>query len=481
MFPKVNVFTGQEKRKYQRPEKQPENFFPLLPGIVRFPFMFAIKPSQVGFLFFLLANATIYVRPWEVLPALEGFQLYLMFIFLAVLFSYRQIQQHLTIDSLKAQPITLCVLGVCAAIAVSHITNGYLSGAVKGTVSMLKTVLYYLVLVATVNSTRRFRLFLISLAICGTISIGISVADYHGVVKIESLTHIKERIGYSTTGQDLFLFRLCGLGMFGDPNDMSLLIITTGLFCLSQLFDRQWGYAAIFWLAPFPLLMLAMWDTHSRGGLIAAGAAGMAFLAIRYGKAFAITAIVMVVMAAPLALGRMAKMDLSSGTGQQRIRLWAEGFSAIQSPKILFGIGEGMYEGLADYVAHNSYVHAYVELGLIGGSTFVGCLFFAAYGLYLLKRDQATIYDDQLRYYQPFVAAVIAAWCAGMLSLSRCYPTPTYTIIGMAAAYLNITGVNLYPIRPVLWLNKALAQRWAVSSGLVFAAMFVATKLFARF
>jgi len=440
-----------------------------------------LSTSQFAFLCFLLANATIYMRPWEVYPALAGFPIYVGLIMTAAVLSYRSIQQHLTPSSLAAQPITLCVLGVCAAVAVSHITNGYLAGMLKGTAMMAKTVMYYLVLVATVNTPQRLRIFLISLAICGIVSIGIAVADYHDVVAIESLTHIKERTGYSTTGVDLFLIRLCGLGMFHDPNDMSLLIITTGILCLAQLFDRQWGYACLFWLLPFPLLLLALWDTHSRGGLIAGAAGTMAFLSMRYGKSFAMAAVGLGVLAAPLALGRMANIDLSSGTGQQRIRLWSEGFSAIQSPRILFGIGEGMYEELANYVAHNSYVHAFVELGLFGGTFFVGCLFFAAYSLYRLKIDSERINEPHLIYYQPFIAAIIATWCAGMLSLSRCYPPPTYTIIGLAAAYLNITGVYLAPSRPVLWLDRALTQRWLISSGLVFIAMFAATKMFARF
>ncbi|TWT60206.1 O-antigen ligase family protein [Rubinisphaera italica] len=440
-----------------------------------------VTPSQIGFILFLLANATIYVRPWEVFPQLEGVQIYVFLILAAVAVCHKQIQNHLAPANLFAQPIMLCVMGLLLAVPLSHITNGYLGGALRGTVMMFKTVVYFVVLVAVIDSTRRFRMFIISLALCGIFCIGVSVADYHGVIPIESLTHIKERTGYTTTGVDIFLIRLCGLGMFHDPNDMSLLIITTGFLCLSQLFDKQWGIARIFWIFPFPLLALAMWDTHSRGGLIAAGAGMMAYLAMKHGRAFAMTAIGLGVLAAPLALGRMANLDLSGGTGQQRIRLWAEGFAAIQSPKILFGIGEGMYEALANYVAHNSYVHAFVELGLFGGTMFVGCLFFAAYGLYSLKRDNDVIYDERLKYYQPYVAAILAAWCAGFLSLSRCYTPPTYSIIGMATAFINVTGIHLFPIRPVLWLNKPLAQRWLASSALVFATMFLATKLLAKF
>lgn len=440
-----------------------------------------ISHSQIGFLLFLLANATIYIRPWEIVPALAGVQIYVYLILSAALLSSRDIQKHLTRSSLLGQPITLCVLGVLAAVGISHLTNGYLGGAISGTFSMFKTVVYYLVLVSVINTSQRMRYFVISLIICGTICIGISVADYHNILPIESLTHIKERISHSLTGQDTFLFRLCGIGMFHDPNDLSLLIITTGALSFSQLTDRSWGSMRMIWLLPFPLLILALLDTHSRGGLIAAGAATLAFLIVRYGRSFAIAAAGMGVLAAPLVLGRMANIDISSGTGQQRIRLWSEGFVAIQSPKIFFGIGEGMYEDLANYVAHNSYVHAFVELGLFGGTMFVGCFFFAAYGIYRIKVDRETIYDDNLKHLLPYLAAVLAAWCAGFLSLSRCYPTPTYTIVGMMASYLNLVGIYLFPRRSLVSLDKPMFQRWIASSALVFIAMFTATKIFVRF
>ena len=336
-----------------------------------------VTPSQIGFMVFLIANATIYIRPWEIYPALEGVQIYVYLILTAAMFSYKQIQNHLTIDHIKGQPITLCVLGILAAIGISHITNGYMGGASKGMFAMAKTVVYYLVLITCISTVRRLQMFVVSLIFCGTICIAISLADYHDFMQIESLTHIKERMGYTLSGKDIYLIRLCGIGMFHDPNDLSLLIITTAVLSFSQLMDKSWGWTRVVWLVPFPILIQALLDTHSRGGLIAAGAAMMAFMVMRYGRSVAIAMMGMGVLAAPLLLGRMANIDVSSGTGQQRIRLWSEGFSAIQSPKILFGIGEGMYEGLANYVAHNSYVHAFVELGLFGGTMFVGCFFFA--------------------------------------------------------------------------------------------------------
>ena len=44
----------------------------------------------------------------------------------------------------------------------------------------------------------------------------------------------------------------------------------------------------------------------------------------------------------------------------------------------LFGIGAGMYPDFVDgRVAHNSFVHAFVELGIFGGVIFLGAFWFA--------------------------------------------------------------------------------------------------------
>ena len=101
--------------------------------------------------------------------------------------------------------------------------------------------------------------------------------------------------------------------------------------------------------------------------------------------------------------------------------------------------------------------------------------------MYRLKADREFIYDQRLQNLMPYLAAVIAAWCAGFLSLSRCYPTPTYTIIGLMAAFVNLAGIYIYPRRSVLYLDKPLVHKWILCSALVLMAMFTATKMFARF
>ena len=75
--------------------------------------------------------------------------------------------------------------------------------------------------------------------------------------------------------------------------------------------------------------------------------------------------------------GRQADINLSGNdTAQDRLRLWAEGMSLLPGSPI-FGIGVGEYEECIGLVAHNSYVHSFVEMGLLGGTFFAGAVFLA--------------------------------------------------------------------------------------------------------
>jgi O-antigen ligase len=189
---------------------------------------------------------------------------------------------------------------------------------------------------------------------------------------------------------------------------------------------------------------------------------------------------VVAMCAAPLALGRAADMNVSDGSGQERIQIWGEGLAALKSPAILFGIGEGQFEEVAYHVAHNSYIHAFVELGLFGGTLFFGCYLLPIWGLYLIIRHRLPIRDPELLRLLPFIAAIVVSWSVGIATLSRCYTASSYMIAGLCAAYLNLCGFHQPRPRPILQFNQQTAQRWlACSCGLLMAS-FLFVRLFAR-
>ena len=457
----------------------------------------------MAYLLFLLANAALYIRPAELIPALGDVQVYLYLIVASILVAIRQIHNQVTFRTLVQQPINLCVLGVTLATATSHLSVGYIGGAATSFSMMIKVCFYYLTLVAIINTPERLRGFLLNCVVCSVFMIGYCVLDYHKFVEDWSgrsdlweirnlenslpdsepkqLRHVPENDEYTASGDTQWYFRLCGLGIFHDPNDMAQLIVMTGILCLFFMGDPKLSGIRFLWIPALGLCGYAMYLTHSRGGLLAGGVATMAWLATRYGGKVAASIGALGALALPLAMGRQGNIDLSGGTGQQRIQLWADGLNQLKTSRFFFGIGEGMYADVAGLVAHNSYVHAYVELGFLGGTFFLGCFFIPAYSLYSLIRNKRPIEDDELRRMMPYLAGMMAGWCMSMMSLSRCYMPTTYMICGTMAVFTNLVGFHRRQPGPLQQLDQPLVQRLGLASVALLGAFFVFVRVFARF
>src|SRR5262249_29489103 len=148
------------------------------------------------------------------------------------------------------------------------------------------------------------------------------------------------------------------------------------------------------------------------------------------------------------------------GTGSTRVQLWYEGLTLfVRRP--LFGIGSGRYDEYVGHVAHNSFIHCYTELGLVGGTLFLGAFYLAAWPLVRLGRPQMRpgAVGPELRKLRPYVLAIVAGYAGGLMSLSCPYTIPTYTVLGLSAVYLGLAEVELRV--PVARLNAPLARRLA--------------------
>jgi len=200
------------------------------------------------------------------------------------------------------------------------------------------------------------------------------------------------------------------------------------------------GLIRVLWLSPIVLFGYATMLTHSRGGLLglAAGLATLAVvrLGIRRGLPFALAAVVALLA---VFAGRQTDFSLdSSDTAQDRLRLWAEGIGLMWRNPVT-GIGAGEYVEEVGHVAHNSFVQAFVETGLFGGTLYVGAFFLAVVGLYRLPREgEFWNYDHEFTALRPFILAIVMGYAAGTFSLSRNYVIPTYLVLGLAAAYIRI-------------------------------------------
>jgi hypothetical protein len=100
-------------------------------------------------------------------------------------------------------------------------------------------------------------------------------------------------------------------------------------------------------------------------------------------------------------------------------------------------------------VAHNSFIHGFVELGIFGGPIFLGMFTCGLLGLYRLgslKPDEA---DREMVRARPYLMAIVAGYAVCLLTLTRNYVVPTYMIIGLAGAYFAIIRSRSSRLLPV--------------------------------
>mgnify|MGYP000515965851 CR=1 FL=1 len=432
--------------------------------------------SGLAFTLFCLTTATMILRPGEMVTALAPIPFYEVLILTTLLLAHQGVIQHFRFDSLKRQPVALCLMGVFIAIPVSHLTHLYFGGTLHSTIEFTKSAMLFVLLVVVVDRWSRFERLSQVVALCASFVVLLCVMDYLGFADFTFIKHAEENYGQRADGYAKRIARMNGTGIFSDPNDISLLIVATAMICLSFLTDRKRGVLRFAWLIPIAILVTGLVCTRSRGGMLAACAAIGMLLMFRYGKKVAITLGCLGLAALPVIAGRQANIDLSEGTGHDRILLWRDGLSALRSKDLFFGTGQGTYEDIAGLVAHNSYIHAFVELGLFGGTFFFGMFFFSALALFRLNTCEWQIQNPKQARFLPYMAAIGAGYAVGLLSLSRCYTVSTLLIIALGTAFLNLAGWCQCPRRPVLlWDKRHITQLLGAS-----ACMFIACNVFVR-
>ncbi|MDB5391484.1 MAG: O-antigen polymerase [Planctomycetaceae bacterium] len=439
------------------------------------------RTPQLAFFLFILVNSTVFLRPAEIVPELLGLPIYEGLIFSCLFLSINIVRNELLPQMLYHNPTTICVLGIWLACALSHATHGSVVDLKDAVILFFKTALYYLLFVACVDTPTRFKLFLLNTACCAAVMVGLCVVDYFEWIDFTFVTHVTDRDGEDETGAVALVLRMRGTGIFEDPNDISMLIVAAIILCCYFATDKMFSVLRGLWLLPMGVLLTGLFCTRSRGGLMSLGAAFLTYILLRFGRGWSVLAGALGLIALPVIAGRQGEIDIEDGTGQERIQMWAEGLDAIKSPDIVFGIGQGLYQELAGLVAHNSYVHAYVELGFFGGTFFFGCIYFSALGLFRVTDPKLELRHPELHRFAPYLAAILAGWSVGLFSLSRCYVVPTYMVIGMASSFIALAGPRLQPACWLIAWDKAHVQKLVVASAGLLAFLYVFVKVFARF
>ncbi len=440
------------------------------------------SPARLAFVMFLLLNVVLFIRPSELISTFKGTEFYEWFILATLILNINNIQPHLRYRELRKQPIVLCVVMLLVAIPLSHATHFYLGGVKEGFMMFVKVLIYFILLISLITTPARLKWFAMTIAFSASLMVTFCVVDYLGIQDFEHIKHVVDREDAfdEITGEQLKVIRMRGTGLFQDPNDIGLLIVVTSVLCFYFLNDKSVPGFRFGWIIPLIILMVGLYCTRSRGALLSMGVAVLSYCALRFGKKVAIAGAVVAVLGATFVAGRQGNIDLEGGTGQDRIQIWREGLLELRSPNILFGAGEGMYDEIANYVAHNSFVHTYVELGLFGGTFFFGCFFFAAVALYKMSLSTTRILHPELNRFRPYMGAIIGGMGIGLMALSRCYVVPTYMVIGMAASYISLVNRHSIPRNFLIYWNKHYTTLLLTASACMFVVLNVLVKVLAQ-
>jgi hypothetical protein len=446
---------------------------------------------MMAFFLFLLVNAALFLRPAEFIPALQAVSLYEGLIVACLVVSSPQVLQYLTSRPLDSRPITFCVLGLLALVVVSELSRLSFETTLAKGLFFSKIVIYYLLLVSLINTPRRLHLFLAWLVLCGTVLTGLTMLHYHDLI---DLSHVKNLTLLSNdldplTGEPVAVNRLQAVGIFQDPNELCVLLAALVPLGLYRVATGS-PIGRLLWLGPLALFLYAIALTHSRGGFLAF-VTGLAVLAgLRFG--WRRTAL-LGTLGLPLVLvafaGRQTNISANVGTGQTRIQLWSDWMLVFRENPLL---GQGMSQNPANdeqgaegssqggtgwlerkHLAHNSYLQGFADLGLAGGTLFLGAFYLALWSVIRHPRRRR---DPRRRRFQPYLAGAIAAFAAGLLTLSCCYDLPTYAMLGLAAVFPAITQQK--PAWPEARIDVMLLGRLAALSVTFLTVTYAVIRLF---
>lgn len=436
--------------------------------------------SVPAFRTFLLLNGIMFLRPGELVPGLAGVPIYEVVILACLAMAAPAIFALLRPVALARNPINLCVFGMLPAIVMSLLAQGDMWNARERGIEFVKVILYYLLLVSLVDSRARLRTFLVSLAVYTLVLNVIALLSYHEIVNLSTVSAYAEGQFQvdPDTGERAVVVRLQAMGVYGNPNGLARIIAVGITICLFEMSRQRPFFGRLRWVIAAVILGYALQLTFSRGGLLAMMAGVVVLFHARYGMKKGGAAILILLPLLVLFSGRQTDIDTSSGTGQLRIQLWSNGLVALRSSPI-FGIGAGYYFRTAGNDAHNSFVEAYVENGLIGGSIFTSAFVLAIVGLYRCKSDVTKAIDPELWQLRPFILSIVVGTVVGQFSSSRVYFPPTYMILGLATIYLTLVGRHVAV--GVMRVTPGLVVRMGVIGVTTLVFLHLYTKFNARF
>jgi putative inorganic carbon (HCO3(-)) transporter len=317
------------------------------------------RAHALSFAGLLLFTAVTYFRPYELISALSGFKSMAFWLAVATLLIF--VPTQLSVEgTLSARPrevnlvlllLLLALLSIPLAIEPSEAWYTFLDFA--------KVITMFIVMVNVVRTERRWRgMFWLALLVSLFLSVN-ALNDY--------------RLGHLSLRGDRIEGALGGL--FDNPNDMALHLVTIIPLALGLLFVARGLSKKLFYGLCALLMIAATVVTFSRGGFLGLVCA-LFVLAWKVGRRNRFAVVILFLMA-----GAMFFLILPSGFVGRLLSVFGgnvDGGSAIARQNLLLrsilvtlrhpllGIGMGNFHNVSihEQVSHNAYTQLSAEMGI---------------------------------------------------------------------------------------------------------------------
>lgn len=253
-------------------------------------------------------------------------------------------------------------------------------------------------------------------------------------------------------------------GAFYDPNDLAALL-AMALPMAGGLAIRADGRHRIFGGVASAALVIVLVQTASRGGLLALAVGTIVLLAA---LSLSRTLVVLVIVALsggilwekgpPVFRERAATLlsleqdyNVTEQTG--RFQIWRRGIDYVLERPVTgvgmnnFRIAEGAYLARNSMpgrwsTAHNAYVQAFAELGLVGGCLLLTMLRLGVRQASSLWRPQSWRHRNGASLHRPELLGALLAFCTSAMFLSHAYSYLLFAILALIAFAARVARIE---------------------------------------
>ncbi len=379
--------------------------------------------SYVGLFLF---TATVYFRPYELIPALSGAttMAYWLAVFTLVVFVPTQLGMEGTLTARPREVNLVLLLGLCALLSIPF--GDDIDRSWNAFADFSKVILMFIVMVNVVRTERRLQgMFFLVLAVSVYLSVN-AFSDYHaGILKSD---------GYRVVGTIS--------NMFSNPNDLALHLVTIAPIALALLLSTRNVFMKIAYAVCAFLMVGAVTLTYSRGGFLGLSSAA-AYLAWRLGRrkrfltyGATVLALTLFIAFAPGGYGkRVSEITGNDGSAMARTGdLKHSLLVMLRHP--LFGVGMTNYVLRSDTntATHNAYTQVGADLGIMA---LVFYLMFMVTPFKRLRQIESETLETRRREARFYYLAVglqasLIGYMVSSFFASVCYLWNVYYLVGYA-------------------------------------------------